>query len=45
MSNADKRMYGALLGLAFALIGAGLMWGWAGTFLVGGALVYQGIRL
>lgn len=45
MSHADKRMYGALIGLLCAMVGAGLLWGWAGACFVGGALVYQGIRL
>lgn len=44
MSNWDKRMIGAIVGLIAAGVGAYFLWGWAGTLLVVGALVYQGVR-
>lgn len=44
MSNWDKRMIGAIVGLIAAATGAAFLWGWAGALLVVGALVYQGVR-
>ena len=42
--DQDIRTVGSTLGLIAACIGAGLLWGWAATLLVGGVLLWNGAK-